>query len=263
VENQSYPGWTFTAGNYTIVRPNRGHYNWVVVLPQLQPGVLLRRYKRFLADVKLDSGDKITAFVPNTGSLMSCVDPGTRAWVQDTGDHSRRYRHTLKLVKPRRALVCVDTGVPNRVVYDAARAQKIPQVTGYHEYLAEVPYGVNSRADLCCRVHATDMLRRCWVEVKSTTLARGRTALFPDAVTTRGLKHLRELSAAVKAGDEALQLFFIQRGDCDEFRPADDIDPAYGEGLREAAASGVMLVALQARVTTKYISVRRQLPIKL
>lgn len=234
-----------------------------MVFPQLQPGVLLRRYRRFLADVKLDSGAKFTAFVPNTGSLLSCVDPGTPCWVHDTGSTSRRYRFTLKLVKPRRALVCVDTGVPNRVVFDAARAQRIPQLAGYHEYLAEVPYGVNSRADMCCRVHAKDMLRRCWVEVKSTTLVRGRTAQFPDAVTSRGLKHLRELSAAVAAGDEALQLFFIQRGDCDEFAPADDIDPSYGHGLREAAAAGVRLVALQARVTTKSITVRRQLPIKL
>ncbi len=126
-----------------------------------------------------------------------------------------------------------------------------------------MPYGENSRADLCCRVHRRDMLRRCWVEVKSTTLARGRTAQFPDAVTQRGLKHLRELTAAVAGGDEAVQLFFVQRGDCDEFRPADDIDPAYGEGLREAAAAGVRLVALQARVSTKSINVRRQLPVKL
>ena len=224
---------------------------------------MLRRYKRFLADIKLDSGDKITAFVPNTGSLLGCVEPGTRAWVQDTGDESRKHRHTLKLLKPSRALVCVDTGVPNRVVFEAARSQRIPQLAGYREYLPEVPYGVNSRADLCCRVHSQDMLRRCWVEVKSTTLRRGRTALFPAAVTQRGLKHLRELSAAVANGEDALQLFFVQRGDCDEFRPADDIDPAYGAGLRDAAAAGVTLVALQARISTTSITVRRQLPVKL
>ncbi|HES58764.1 MAG TPA: DNA/RNA nuclease SfsA [Firmicutes bacterium] len=234
-----------------------------MVFPQLKPGVLLRRYKRFLADVKLDSGAVITAFVANTGSLLGCVEPGIRAWVHDTGAGTRKHRHTLALVRPRRALVCVDTGVPNRVVLEAARAQKIPALAGYREYLAEVPYGENSRADLCCRVHDRDMLRRCWVEVKSTTLCRGRTAQFPDAVTQRGLKHLRELSAAVAGGDEAVQLFFVQRGDCDEFRPADDIDPAYGEGLREAAAAGVQLLALQARVSTKSINVRRQLPVKL
>jgi len=216
-----------------------------------------------MADVELASGERITAFVPNTGSLLTCCDPGIEAYVHDTGDVKRRYRHTLMLVRPKRSLVCVDTGVPNKVVYSFAKAQKIPQLAGFREYLAEVPYGTNSRADLCCRVHKEDMLRRCWVEVKSTTLAMDGVAYFPDAVTSRGLKHLHELMQVVKNGDEAVQLFFIQRGDCSVFRPADHIDPEYGKGLRKAYAKGVQVIALQAQVTKQAITIKRQIPVEL
>jgi len=231
--------------------------------PALIEGRLLRRYKRFLADVELLSGKRVTAFVPNTGSLLGCIEPGRPVWLRDDASPGRRYRYTWVLVKPGRSLVCVDTSVPNRVVCDFARAQKIPELAGYREYLAEVPYGKNSRADLCCRVHKNDMLRRVWVEVKSTTLVRDRTAFFPDAITTRGRKHLIELQGAVAAGDEALQLFFVQRGDCDHFRPADDIDPDYGRELRRAAAAGVKVLALQARVTKRGVTIKRPIPVVL
>jgi len=231
--------------------------------PALIEGRLLRRYKRFLADVELLSGKRVTAFVPNTGSLLGCIEPGRPVWLRDDGHGGRRYRYTWVMVRPRRSLVSIDTGVPNRVVYDFARVQKIPELSGYQEYLAEVPYGKNSRADLCCRVHAEDMLRRVWVEVKSTTLVRDGTAYFPDAVTTRGRKHLVELTGAVAAGDRALQLFFVQRGDCASFRPADDIDPDYGRELRRAAAAGVTVIALQARVTKRGVTIKRPIPVVL
>ena len=231
--------------------------------PELIEGRLVRRYKRFLADVELLNGSKITAVVANTGSLLSCVTPGRPVWLRDDASPTRKYRYTWVMIKPGRSLVSVDTAVPNRVVYESAKRQRIPELAGFNEYRREVPYGKNSRADLCCRVHETDMLRRVWVEVKSTTLVRDRIAAFPDAVTERGKKHLVELQNAVAAGDEALQLFFVQRGDCDVFRPADDIDPAYGRQLRVAAAAGVKVIALQARVTKRAVTIKRPIPVEL
>lgn len=231
--------------------------------PELIEGRLIRRYKRFLADVELPDGRCITAAVPNTGSLLSCIEPGSPVWLRDDASPTRKYRYSWVMVKPQRALVCIDTGVPNRVVHAFARAQKIPELAGYQEYLPEVPYGENSRADLCCRVHRNDMLRRIWVEVKSTTLVRKHIASFPDAVTERGRKHLLELQRTVKAGDEALQLFFVQRGDCDSFSPADDIDPEYGRELRRAATAGVKVIALQARVNKRGVTIKRPIPVIL
>ena len=232
-------------------------------LPDLLEGRLLRRRNRFVADVELVSGERVTAFVPNTGSLLGVTTPGRPVWLRDDDSPGRTHRYTWVLAKPGRALVCVDTGIPNRVVADFARAQRIRELAGFREYIQEVPYGTNSRIDLLCRVHTDDMLRRVWVEVKSTTLARDRVAAFPDAVTTRGRKHLVEMQKVVAAGDEALQLFFIQRGDCDVFRPADDIDPDYGQELRRAAAAGVTILALEARITKQAITIRRPIPVEL
>ena len=232
-------------------------------MPELVGGRLLSRHHRFLVDVELDGGRVVTAFVPNTGSLLSCVVPGRPVWMTRVDSPRRRYNHTWVLAKPGRSLVCVDTGVPNRVVSEYARAQKIPELEGFCEYIREVPYGQSSRIDLVCRVHRSDMLRRVWVEVKSVTLMRNGIAYFPDAVTLRGRKHLVELASMVEAGDQALQVFFVQRGDCDHFRPADDIDPAYGLALRRAATAGVGIIALQARVTKRAITIKRRIPVEL
>lgn len=232
-------------------------------LPRLIEGRLLRRYKRFLADVALPGGEVVTAVVPNTGSLLSCVEAGSPVWLREDDGAQRKYKLTWMLVRPRRSLVCIDTAIPNRVVYDYALAQKIPSLAGYREYLREVPFGEHSRADLCARVHNNDMLSRVWVEVKSTTLVRGNTALFPDAVTARGLKHLRELQRVVTEGDRALQVFFIQRTDAKIFSPADDIDPAYCAELRQAVAAGVEVLALQAQVTLDSITLKGEIPVEL
>jgi sugar fermentation stimulation protein A len=224
---------------------------------------LLRRYKRFLADVELLDGRQVTARVANTGSLLGCADPGMPVWLAEAPSPRARCGWVWLLVKPGRSLVCVDTSIPNRVVYDAAVAQSIPLLAGYREYIREVPLGEHSRIDICCRVHEEDLLRRCWVEVKSTTLARGSVAQFPDAVTTRGKKHLVQLQQAVADGDSAVQLFLVERADCRSFAPADDIDPAYGIQLRTAAKAGVEILAAQARVTKRSIEIERLLPVNL
>jgi sugar fermentation stimulation protein A len=233
-----------------------------VKFPPLTDATLLRRYKRFLADVRLADGSVETVFVANTGSLSGCCEPETAVWLR-TASASSKYRYCLTLVRPGRSLVCVDTSIPNGVVVAAAKAQQIPQLAGYREYRAEMPLGTSSRADLHCSVHESNMLGRCWVEVKATTLARGKRALFPDAVTERGRKHLVELQERVRKGDRAVQLFFVQRGDCDVFCAAEDIDPLYAAELRRAAQSGVELVALQADVSKRGVGIKRQIPIEL
>jgi sugar fermentation stimulation protein A len=233
-----------------------------VRFPPLIEGRLLRRYRRFFADVQLPGG-VVTAVVPNTGSLLSCAVEGAPVWLREATSPARKFRYDWVLVRPKRSLVCIDTGVPNKVVLAYSRAQKIPHLAGFREYVPEVPYGGDSRADLLCRVHHDDMLRRCWVEVKSTTLVRGGVAFFPDAVTTRGLKHLHTLTRMVEAGDEALQVFFVQRSDCRVFRPADDIDPSYGQGLRRAVRAGVRVLALRCRVETRGITIRDTLRVEL
>jgi sugar fermentation stimulation protein A len=149
------------------------------------------------------------------------------------------------------------------VVHAGIEAQAIPQLEGYHELVPEMPLGENSRADFCLRVHRDDMVARCWVEVKAVTLARGRTALFPDAVTERGRKHLAELAQRVQRGDRAVQLFFLQRGDCDSFQVAAGIDPAYAQALRGAAAAGVEVLAVAAKVSKRGIEIERQVPVEL
>jgi sugar fermentation stimulation protein A len=231
--------------------------------PELTRGVLIRRYKRFLADVALESGEVVTASTPNTGSLLSCNIPGRPVWMAHFPSAGRKYAWQWVMVQPARALVCIDTGVPNVVVADFARSQRIPQLAGYREYIQEMPFTPGTRFDLCCRVHEQDLLGRCWVEVKSTTLVRGRTALFPDAVTERGAKHLAMLTKAVAQGEQALQVYFVQRGDCDVFSPADEIDPNYGRALRAAVRAGVEVVALQAKVTQKSVTIARELPVIL
>ena len=232
-------------------------------LPQLYPGRLLKRHRRFLADVELPDGSVITALVPNTGSLLSCADPGMPVWLREEPGEQRKYRFVWTLVRPKRSLVCIDTAVPNRLVYEYAAAQKIPQLAGFREYVREMPCGAHTRFDLCCRVHEADMLDRIWVEVKSTTMLRDGVAGFPDSVTARGLKHLVELQRVVAAGERALQVFLVQRADAKVFRPAEDIDPAYSAQLRKAAKAGVGVVALQARVNQERIAIIGEIPVEL
>lgn len=220
-------------------------------------GRLLRRYKRFLCDVELDDGETLTAHCPNTGSLLGCKEPGSRVVLRDSQNPERKLRYTWQAIEIDGGWVNVDTGLPNDVVHEAVLGGRVPELRGYDSARREVRYGEGSRADLL--LERGD--ERCWIEVKSTTLARGRTALFPDAVTARGLKHLSELSARVAAGERAVQFFLVSRDDVDAFEPAADIDPAYAEGLREAAAAGVELLAWTVRVEPDSIELSRPLPI--
>jgi sugar fermentation stimulation protein A len=234
-------------------------YAMRIPLPTLE-GRLLRRYKRFLADIELADGSVVTAHCPNTGSLLGCTTPGSRVILRDAGEGRRKLRYTFQSIAVGRSLVNVDTSLPNAAVLEAIERGRIPELAGYDLARREVRYGARSRIDILLERQGGE---RCYVEVKSTTLARGRTALFPDAVTERGRRHLEELARMVALGHRAVQFFFVGRGDVARFAPADDIDPAYGRALREAVLAGVEVFAWAAVVRPDRLEPRRPLPVEL
>jgi len=221
---------------------------------------LVRRYKRFFAEVELASGERLVAHCPNTGSLLGCLAPGSAVWLRDSGKPERKLRFTWQAVRVGEAWVNVDTALPNRVVAEAAERARVPELGAYARVRREVPYGTRSRIDLLLE---DDARGTCHVEIKSTTLVDGTAALFPDAVTERGTKHLGELARLARKGRRAVQFFFVNRGDVESFRPADAIDPEYGRALRRAVAAGVELVAYSTRVEARRLELGTPLPIDL
>ncbi len=222
-------------------------------------GTLIEREKRFLVHVDLDDGRRVIAHTNNTGTMLGCNTPGSPVWLSPADNPKRKLKWTYELIEADGVLVGINTSVPNRLAAEGVEDGTIAELQGYDSLRREVRYGEGSRADLL--LERGDA--RCWVEVKNVTLTRDGAALFPDAVTARGLKHLRELTAAVAAGDRAVMLYVVQRADADGFAPADDIDPAYGAGLREAMAAGVEAFCYQADVTTEAIRLARPLPVHL
>lgn len=207
-------------------------------------GRLIQRYKRFLADVRLPSGEVVTAHCPNTGSLTGCVPEGARAILRDSENPKRKLRWTFQTVEVDGTWVNVDTGLPNDLVSEAIAAEMVPELLGYPDLRREVKYGEGSRIDVLLE----DGERRCYVEVKSTTLASEGCARFPDAVTERGRKHLEELARMVAEGHRGVIFFCVSRGDVQRFSPADDIDPRYGETLRRVLGQGVEALAYATEV---------------
>ena len=222
---------------------------------------LVRRYKRFLADVTLDDGTSITVHCPNTGSMLGCDAPGSRVWLSRSRNPKRKYAYTWELVEvDGGTLVGINTGRSNALVREAIESGVIGELGGYRDIRAEVPYGnEGSRADFLL----SGARRDCYVEVKNVTAAvSDGIALFPDAVSTRGTRHLRELMAAVtESGERAVLLFCVQRTDVGEVRPADDIDPEYGRTLREALAAGVEALAYRAEMNPAAVVLAEPLPV--
>jgi sugar fermentation stimulation protein A len=208
----------------------------------LIPATLLKRYRRFLADVRLDDGTELTVHVPNTGSLLGCAEPGLRVWLSDSGNPERKYRYTWERVDVMGARVGINTHRANALVGEALQAGLIPELAGYGQRTAEVRFGhENSRIDWLLQQPGKP---DCYLEVKNVTAAvQDGIALFPDAVSARGTKHLRELMRVVEAGGRGVLLFCVQRTDAQEVRPADAIDAKYGQTLREARAAGVEVLA--------------------
>jgi sugar fermentation stimulation protein A len=226
----------------------------------LTRGVLVQRYKRFLADVRLETGEVVTAHCANPGSMMGLKAPGLTVWLWAAGP-GRKLAWSLELVEADGGLVAINTGNPNRIAGEAIAAGAIPELAGYASLRREVPYGVNSRIDLLLEDPAR---APAWVEVKNCHLRRtGSLAEFPDSVTTRGAKHLAELSARVAAGDRAVMLFIIQRMDCDLLAPAADLDPAYAVALAAAADAGVEVLAYDCAITTAGVEIASRVPVRV
>lgn len=225
----------------------------------LIPGRLIRRYKRFFADVRLGDGRLVTAHCPNSGSLLGCKEPGSLVHVSHHADPGRRLAWTWEMLRVGRTWVGINTLWPNRLVVEAIENGTLGELQGYAGIRREVRVSPRSRLDLLLEGTSG----RCWVEVKSVTLRVDRLAAFPDAVTERGTKHLRELIRVVRAGHRAALVFVVQRGDCRAFRPAYEIDPEYCGWLRRALDAGVEVLPYQARVTPRGISLMRRLDVVL
>ena len=228
--------------------------------PPLIRGTLLRRYKRFLADVRLDDGSFVTAHTPNTGSMKTCAEPGSTVWLSISTNPRRKLAHTWELASASGVLVGVHTHLANLLALEAIQGGCWPELQGYAHQRREVPYGQNSRVDILLE----DAQRvDCYVEVKNVTWVREDRAVFPDAVSVRAKKHMEELARQVALGCRAAVLFMVQREDCQVMSPADDIDPAYGKALREAARAGVMVLACRARISSAEIVPDTPLPVAL
>ena len=228
-------------------------------LPPLTPATLIKRYKRFLADVRLDDGAEFTAHCANSGSMLGLAEPGMRVWLSRSDDPKRKLAWSLELVEVDGGLVNVNTSRPNHIVAEAIKAGNMPSLVGYASLRPEVKYGANSRIDLLLEDPEKG---RAFVEVKSVTLARQPTrAEFPDAVTTRGAKHLVDLAAEVAAGHRGVMVYLVQVPMAVDFAIARDIDPSYGNGYDAARRAGVEILALKCRITPSEIIIDHPIPL--
>ncbi len=225
-------------------------------------GTLIKRYKRFLADVRLDDGTEVTAHCPNPGGMLGLKDPGLSVWLEPNDDPKKKLKYGWRVAQlGDGTFVGIDTGVPNRVVKEALLKQQVSQLVQYSQILPEQRYGKNSRIDFLCRQAG---LPDAYVEVKNVHLLRGDGwAEFPDSVTARGTKHLRELSQMVGQGYRAVMLYLVQHMGCDKFKLAQDIDPTYASAFRAARDVGVEMLCYGCTVSTSEVVLDRELPIKV
>jgi sugar fermentation stimulation protein A len=224
-------------------------------------GTLVRRYKRFLADVVLETGETVTAHCANSGSMLSVDAPGSEVWLSPARNPDRKLKYTWELIRVGETLVGINTSHPNAIVAEAV-ADEIPELSGYKSARREVKYGRNSRIDLLLEASGRP---KCFVEVKNVTLKREMgpdyPVEFPDAVTARGTKHLLELSDRVREGDRAVMMYLVQRDDADRFALADDIDPAYADAFERAMAAGVEALCYRCHVTSRDIRITQAVKI--
>lgn len=225
----------------------------------LIPATLLRRYKRFLADCRLEDGREITAHIANPGSMLGLKDDGQKIWLEPNDDPKRKLKYAWRLVEhPGGHFTGVDTAVPNRVLKAALKAGEVAGLTGYDLVRPEVKYGENSRIDfLLTKAGQPD----CYVEVKSVTLSRQEgLGEFPDSVTARGTKHLGELAKMAQDGHRAVMLYLVQRTDCSRVTLATDIDPTYAAAFASARSAGVEVLCYRCDITPEEITLARALP---
>ncbi|MBE9048456.1 DNA/RNA nuclease SfsA [Pleurocapsales cyanobacterium LEGE 10410] len=222
--------------------------------PALISGRLIRRYKRFLADIELETGEIITAHCPNTGPMTGICIPHSLVQVSQSNNPKRKLAYTWEMIQINSTWVGTNTAIPNRVVKLALEQNLFPELAHrYSKVRSEVPYGRDKKSRVDFLLTGDDLQPPIYLEVKSVTLSTSNLALFPDTVTTRGQKHLVELTNLVP-DLKAVMLYFINRGDCDTFAPSDRCDAKYGELLREAVAQGVEVLPYRFEITPQGIS---------
>lgn len=231
--------------------------------PPLVKGTLIERYKRFMADVQLSDGSVVTAHCANSGSMMGLKEKGMTVWLSPNTSKTAKLKYRWEVVDVGTSLVGVHTSRPNEVVFNAIKANLIPQLTGYESIRKEVKYGTNSRIDILLE---SDNKPTAYVEIKNTTLHRPDAPYpdsveFPDAVTSRGTKHLQELSHEVEKGNRAVMVYFVNRNDCNSVRICEDIDPKYADAFRHARATGVEAIAMECSITEQGIGFKRMIPV--
>lgn len=225
----------------------------------LVQGTLIKRYKRFLADIRMENGEVITVHCPNTGTMLSCSTPDSRVCLSRSDNPQRKYSYTLEMVEDNATWVGVNTARTNKLVAEALENGVIAEFQDICEVKSEIKTSDHTRLDL--QVIEKDKVT--FIEVKNCSLAVDRRAMFPDAVTTRGTKHLHELIRLTGKGFKACVLFLVQRTDADRFTPASHIDLVYSDTLIKAAESGVMVLVYQAEVSPQGINIVRSLPFSL
>jgi sugar fermentation stimulation protein A len=240
---------------------HEGDVHAMIFNTPLIEGRLVKRYKRFFADVELADGSTVTAHCANTGAMAGIKDPGLRVWISRADNPNRKLKYTWEIVEAQGTLIGALPGRANELSEEAIKAGIITELTGYESLRREVKYGENSRIDLL--LESPDK-PPCWVEVKNVHWMRQPgLAEFPDGVTSRGTKHLVELSHRVSAGERAVQLFIAQRSDCGRLRSASDLDPVYASTLLEAHAAGVEILAYACQVTPRGIAITTKMDVEL
>lgn len=229
-------------------------------LPELTEGCLIKRYKRFLADICLSDGSEITVHCPNTGAMTGCAEPGSRVWLSTSDNTKRKYAHTWELVETQPGeMACIHSAKANALVKEAIEREVVDELSDYASIKTEVKYGEEgSRIDLLLDAPG----QSCFVEVKSVTLKlENGLGVFPDAVSDRGRKHLRELISAKEKGHRAVLFFCVQHTGIQRVAPADQIDPKYAETFRQAIKAGVEVLAYRAQVDIENIELKEFLPV--
>ena len=225
-------------------------------LPPLITGRLIKRYKRFMADVELDTGETVVAHCPNSGSMKGCAVPGSKVWLSKSDNPKRKLKYTWELILTPDTMIGINTQIPNKLVKQSIENNLIQELSGYDRVKAEVKTSDHTRLDLLLE---KDSGEKCYVEIKNCTMVEDGIAMFPDAVTTRGQKHLEELEYLVSLGHRGVIFYLIQRMDALSFQPADMIDPTYAEKLKKAVLNGVEIITRDTIVDTKVISIGKSI----
>ncbi len=229
-------------------------------LPPLIPGRLVKRYKRFLADVILENGQTVTAHCPNSGAMTGCALPNAPVWISESDNPKRKLKYTWELIRMPGSMVGINTQVPNKLVRDSVKAGLVEELAGFTKVTSEVKTSDHTRLDLKLESPSGKL---GFVEIKNCTLVDQGRAMFPDAVTTRGQKHLDELVRLVKEGHTGVIFYLIQRTDAGQFSPAAHIDPAYADKLKNAVENGVKVITRDVLIDLERICLNRPVPVEL